>query len=158
MTLLGAPGANCASELCTMIDGEKQGLCFFFGGGSSWNYFPIRMRIICSGEVIIKLTRRQRMHMYISLQTYTYCVEGEWVEKNDGELTKETSDHPPLSLHQRWEAHQRPLLAGGVSPPGHLLPRLRSIALIVFLFIYFTIDFSVGADVALINSDWPVMV
>lgn len=39
------------------------------------------MRIICSGEVIIKLTRRQRMHTYISLQTYTYCVEGEWGEK-----------------------------------------------------------------------------
>lgn len=78
--------------------------------------------------------------------------------ENDGEPTKETSDHPPASLHRHWEAHQRPLLAGGVPPAGHLLPRLRSIALIVFLFIYFTIDFSVEADVALINSDWPVMV
>ena len=30
MTLPGAPGANCASELCAMIDGEKQGCVFFF--------------------------------------------------------------------------------------------------------------------------------
>lgn len=39
MTLLGAPGADCASELCTMIDGEKQGLCFFFGGGKLLELF-----------------------------------------------------------------------------------------------------------------------
>ena len=96
-------------------------------------------------------------HVYFPTDVHMLCW-GRMGGKNDGELTKETSDHPPLSLHRRWEAHQRPLLAGGVSPPGHLLPRLRSIALIVLLFIYFTIDFSVGADVALINSDWPVMV
>lgn len=40
MTLLGAPGADCASELCTMIDGEKQGLCFFLGGEALGTIFP----------------------------------------------------------------------------------------------------------------------
>lgn len=36
----------------------------------------------------------------------------------------------------------------------HLLPLLHSVGAIVFLFIYFTIDFSVETDMALIHSDW----
>lgn len=33
MTLLGAPGANCAFEFCAMIDGEKRGCVFFVTPG-----------------------------------------------------------------------------------------------------------------------------
>ena len=98
MTLPGAPGANCASELCAMIDGEKQGCVFFFLFflGSSWNYFHIQMRIICGSEVIIRLTRRQHMYMYISLQTHTYCIEGEWGKMMENQQRKpQTTLLPP---------------------------------------------------------------
>lgn len=74
------------------------------------------------------------------------------------ELTKEsrplTSDHPPLSPHSGLAAQHPPLVAGRVTAPAHLLPPLHPTALIVFLFIYFPIDFCVEADVALIHSDW----
>lgn len=117
-----------------------------------FHYFQVQMKIICEGEVIIKPMPCQHTYKHISVQSYTYCS---WRNgENDEELTKETSDHPPLSLHRGWEAHQRPLLTGIVTSSGHLLPPLHSIGLIVFLFIYFTIDFSVEADMALIHSDW----
>lgn len=59
-----------------------------------------------------------------------------------------------LSPSTEWEAHQRPLPAGGATPAGHLLPPLDSNTLIVSSFIHFTTEFPVEADVALINSDW----
>ena len=54
------------------------------------------MRIICGSEVIIRLTRRQHMYMYISLQTHTYCIEGEWGKMMENQQRKpQTTLLPP---------------------------------------------------------------
>lgn len=113
------------------------------------------MKIICEGEVIIQPLHCQ--HTYkptVFLCNHTHIVV-EGVGRLMGELTKETSHHPPsLSPSTGLEAHQRPLLPGVVTTEGHLLPAHHSIGLIVLLFIYFTIDLSAEADMALIHSDW----
>lgn len=159
--LLGAPGGpTVCLEFSAVIDGEKQThVCFlsflflpfflFFGQLTSTTHFEAQMKIICEGEVIITASSCIK---HISPQSCAHCSRRNG--ENDGEVTKETSDHPPLpplagklSSSLCWQESSHQPGATCCRPSTQLL-------LIVFLFIYFTIDFSVEADMALIHSDW----
>lgn len=113
------------------------------------NYLQVQTKIIWESEVTIELKHCQCMYKNISLKSRLHFKEwGEWWRTNKGNITPPSSLPPP-----RLRSSSAPS-AGGKHHFSGPLVAFHSIGLIVFLFICFTIDFSVEADVAVIRSDW----
>lgn len=113
------------------------------------NYLQVQTKIIWESEVTIELKHCQCTYKNISLKSCLHFKEwGEWWRTNKGNITPPSSLPPP-----RLRSSSAPS-AGGKHHFSGPLVAFHSIGLIVFLFICFTIDFSVEADVAVIRSDW----
>lgn len=113
------------------------------------NYLQVQMKIIWESEVTIEPKHCQCTYKNISLQSRLHFKEwGEWWRTNKGNITPPSSLPPPTLRSSSAPS------AGGKHHFSGPLVAFHSIGLIVFLFICFTIDFSVEADVAVIRSDW----